>query len=166
MRALGHVGAAAAIAAGLTRAILIVAPLSGLGSKGLETLYLAIDLAILLALFGTIDRLGDRLGRWGLLGLPITAGGLFIIRTGERSLFGANAYASGSAALAIGLAIATAPLLRTGGTGRVAAILFIASPTAAILGSFLGLAVLAAPLATALFSAGLIALGLSLLRRA
>lgn len=165
MRAFGQVGAVAAIAAGLARAVLIVVPLSGLGSRGLETFYLAIDLAILLAVFGIIDRLGDRLGRWALLGLPITAGGLFIIRTGERSLFGVNAYSSGSAALAIGLAIATAPLLRVGGVGRVAAILFIASPIAEILGGLFGLAAQASMLATALFSAGLVVLGLTLLAR-
>jgi hypothetical protein len=160
---LGHVGAIAAIIAGLVRAVLIVAPLNSLGVAGLETLYLAIDLAILLALFGIAVRLADRLGLLGVLGLIPAAIGLLVIRTGERSLFGAAAYPSGSALLAIGLAIAVAPLLRTGGTGRVAAILLIASPAAAILGGVLGLAALASTLATALFSTGLIALGLTLL---
>ena len=168
MRALtiGHGGAIAAILAGLVRAVLIIAPLTGLDTAGLETLYLAVDLAILLALFGIATRLGDRLGRWGVLGLIMAAVGLLVIRTGERSLFGAAAYPAGSALLAIGLAIALAPLLRTGGTGRVAATLLIASPIAAILGGVLGLAALASTLATALFSAGLIAIGLTLLPRA
>ena len=163
---LGRVGAVAAIIAGLVRAALIIAPLSSLGAAELETLYLAIDLAILLALFGIAVRLSDRLGLLGVLGLILAAIGLLVIRTGERSLFEAAAYPSGSALLAIGLAIAAAPLLRTGGTGRIAAILFIASPAIAILGSALGLAALASTLATAVFSAGLIAIGLTLLRRA
>jgi hypothetical protein len=161
--AIARLGGVAAILAGLVRATLIVAPLDMLGQAGLETLYLAIDLAILLALIGLAVRFATWLGLWGLIGLVIAVTGLLIIRTGDRTLI-PTAYQSGGALLAIGAAIATAPLLRSRGIDRIVAMLLIASPVAGIVGAASGVAMLASTVATALFSAGLVALGLMLLR--
>ncbi|MDB5707114.1 MAG: hypothetical protein JWN66_4230 [Sphingomonas bacterium] len=158
-----RLGGVAAILAGILRAVLIGVPLTTLGPSGLETLYLAIDLAILLGLVGLAVKFGHWLGLWGLIGLIVAAAGLLIIRTGDRTLVPA-AYQSGAALLAIGMAAMSAPLLRAPGIGRIAAALLIASPVAGIIGAAAGSTIIASDVATALFSAGLIALGLTLLR--
>jgi len=163
---LGHVGAAAAVIAGLVRALLIVVPLGTLSPAVRESLYLGVDFAILLALFGIAAHRGNKPGPCTVLGLIMAGAGVLVIRTGERSLFGAAAYPTGSALLAIGLAVTSIPLLGLRGSGRIAAILLIASPVIAIIGSISGLAAVGSTLATALFSAGLIAIGLTLARAA
>jgi hypothetical protein len=105
-----RVGAVCAILAGASRAALIIAPGMGLSPPALETIYLAIDLAIQLALLALLTRLGNRLGLWGVAGVIMAITGLLVIRTGERSLFGAAAYPSGAGLLAIGMAVTTFPL--------------------------------------------------------
>jgi hypothetical protein len=153
------IGAFCAILAGASRAALIVAPMRGLSTPALESVYLAIDLAILLTLFALAARLGNQLGLVGLLGLVLAVTGLLVIRTGERSLFGVTAYSSGAGLLAIGMAVITIPFLRFRGFGSVAAALFILSPVVAIIGSTLNIGTAASRIASAIFSLALIAAG-------
>jgi hypothetical protein len=158
-----RVGAVCAILAGASRAALIIAPLRGLSHPALETIYLAIDLAILLALLALAIRFGSQLGLWGLLGLIVAITGLVVVRTGERSLFGASAYSSGAALLGIGMVVTMVPLLRFRGLGRITAALFMVSPVSAIAGSSLNMGTAGFDIASAFFSLGLIMSGALLL---
>jgi len=158
-----RVGAACAILAGASRAALIIAPGMGLSPPALETIYLAIDLAIQLALLALLTRLGNRLGLWGVAGVIMAITGLLVIRTGERSLFGAAAYPSGAGLLAIGMAVTTFPLIRVRGLGRLTAILFAMSPATAIIASTLNIGTAGFNIASAFFSLALIAAGAMLM---
>ena len=161
-----RVGAVCAILAGASRAALIIAPRMGLSPPALETLYLAIDLAILLALLALLTRLGNRLSLWGFAGVVMAITGLLVIRTGERGLFGAAAYSSGAGLLAIGLAVTTFPFMRVQGLGRLTAILFVMSPATAIIASTLKLGTAGFNIASAFFGAALIAAGAMLMLEA
>jgi hypothetical protein len=158
-----RVGAVCAILAGISRAALIIAPGMVLSHPALETIYLAIDLAIQLALLALLTRLGNRLGMWGVAGVIMAITGLLVIRTGERSLFGAAAYSSGAGLLAIGMAVTTFPFIRVPGLGRLMAILFVMSPATAIIASALNIASAGLNIASALFSLALIAAGAMLM---
>jgi hypothetical protein len=157
------VGAVCAILAGVARVVLIVAPGKSISHPALETIYLAIDLAILLALLALIMRLGNRLQLWGVVGVMMAITGLLVIRTGERSLFGIAAYTSGAALLAIGMAVTTLPFIRVQGLGRISAILFLMSPLTAIIASVAKMGAAGFAIASAFFGLALIAAGAMLI---
>lgn len=152
-------GAVCAILAGVARAVLIIVHDTNLNPPMLETLYLAIDLGILLAVLALALRLGKQLGLWGLAGIVIAFAGLIIIRTGDRSLFGAAAYTSGASLLAIGMAVTTVPLLRSRGLARITAALFLLSPVTAIVGAVLSMRAAAFVIGSACFSSAWITAG-------
>jgi hypothetical protein len=158
-----RVGAVCAILAGTSRAALIIAPGMGLSPPALETIYLAIDLAIQLALLALLTRLGNRLSLWGVAGVIMAITGLLVIRTGERSLFGAAAYPAGAGLLAIGMAVTTFPFIRVQGLGRLTAILFVMSPATAIIASTLNIGTAGFNIASAFFSLALISAGAMLM---
>jgi len=158
-----RVGAVCAILAGISRAALIIAPGPGLSHAALETFYLAIDLAIQLALLALLTLLGNRLSGWGVAGVIMAITGLLVIPTGERSLFGAEAYSSGAGLLAIGMAVATFPFIRVQGLGRLMAILFLMSPATAIIASALNIGLAGFNIAIVFFSLALIVAGAMLM---
>jgi drug/metabolite transporter (DMT)-like permease len=158
-----RVGAVCAMLAGISRTALIIAPGMGLGHPALETIYLAIDVAIQLALLALLTQLGNRLSLWGVAGVIMATTGLLVIRTGERSLFGAAAYSSGAGLLAIGMAVTTFPFIRVQGLGRLMAILFMMSPATAIIATALNIESTGSNIASALFSLALITAGAMLM---
>lgn len=162
MRAAGG----AAILAGVLHAASALPPGTlPLDERQLQTMYLVVDALLVLGIAGVLGRLGGSL--LGVAGFVGVVAGTMIIRTGGRSTFGAASYSSGSTLLAAGLAVLALPLLRLGGTWRLAGLCWLASLGLGVLSllpnivpaDWRGASYMAASL---LFSAGMIAAGAAL----
>jgi hypothetical protein len=99
-------GALAAIAGGALRAVASFAPIVIASDLWRESLYVVVDMCLVVGLLAFYSQRSERLGRWGTIGLAVALVGIAAVRM-NRLISPLDLYAVGALATACGVMILT-----------------------------------------------------------
>ncbi len=132
------------------------------GVGWIEALAFGIDVALVFGLMGTYLANRSRLGWFGLAAFAVAETGVASIVGPDTTSFGIDTYEAGVAAISIGLALLSLVMLFKRAGSAAAAICWIASLIAGVVGGALGQGEFGFFLGGMLFGLGFVAAGLDL----
>lgn len=135
-----------------------------MGEVARQSIWIMIDLLLLLAMLGLQATAGRALGRLGLSGFVLALAAVLLVRSAATNVLGPNTYEIAASLWSIGMAVVASALLRERLPYRAPAMLWIAALAIGGVGLALNGAPAAHQVAGACFGLAFISLGVQLFR--